>query len=455
MALRALSCRGDLWLDEIWSLALLSKLNHWYQVFALYHDNNHILNSLLMYLLGPGLESYCYRGVSFISGVLTLWFVWLAIARRSSGERALTLFFLSFSYLLILYSGEARGYSLALACVAAVWLLLQHCQVNKFSNHHIASALAVSSIGCAAHGSFVGFLGIAAPYFLFSAWRLRSSFNDRVQAIVLAAGLTLVGALSWLLFYRYLPPSSGPRGQIFDVAISTLSLLSGGPEPSAWSANISILALSYAAISIVMIAIGWYRSWRTDRSEALLFFLLTFILPIVAVVVRGGDVLFPRYFLVSVLFGSILAARGLYFILAGAQQSHPVGARLIGAILICMVIAGQFAHISRLNSYSRGESLRFLATIASSESPVRVAGNHRFRDSILIDYFNSFVRTPAQAMIEYRENDDPEVSACLVQSQDIWQPQQEKISCGQAEAKLSLSTYSTGESGWNWFKYTR
>src|SRR5512135_3181929 len=51
--LRALAARGDLWLDEIWSIEWARKAGSFLGVFTNVHvDNNHYLNTLFLRALG-------------------------------------------------------------------------------------------------------------------------------------------------------------------------------------------------------------------------------------------------------------------------------------------------------------------------------------------------------------------------------------------------------------------
>ena len=47
------AARGDLWLDEIWSLLFVRASRSVTDLFARFrHDNNHLLNTLFLYYLG-------------------------------------------------------------------------------------------------------------------------------------------------------------------------------------------------------------------------------------------------------------------------------------------------------------------------------------------------------------------------------------------------------------------
>ena len=74
----------QLWLDEVWSIRLAQKagsplgiiLNH-----ELHHDNNHWLNTLYVYYLGPGRPWWTYHVLAEVTGIATV-VLGYVIARR-------------------------------------------------------------------------------------------------------------------------------------------------------------------------------------------------------------------------------------------------------------------------------------------------------------------------------------------------------------------------------------
>ena len=83
LALRLVCSGGPLWPDEIWSLRNIEPLQHFWQVFwGISHDNNHVANSLWLYVasgwsengsspvchmhvatsIGAGMKSCTWRG---------------------------------------------------------------------------------------------------------------------------------------------------------------------------------------------------------------------------------------------------------------------------------------------------------------------------------------------------------------------------------------------------------
>ncbi len=71
--LRIVMARGDLWLDEAWSLKLVTGISSPWAVFwGISHDNNHFLNSLWLAWLGPEAPAWTYRVPSVVFGTLAI-----------------------------------------------------------------------------------------------------------------------------------------------------------------------------------------------------------------------------------------------------------------------------------------------------------------------------------------------------------------------------------------------
>lgn len=120
--LRILEARGDLWLDEIWSLDLVSTVHSPFGVlWGLSHDNNHLLNSLWLYALGPGQPPWVYRAPAVAAGALSV-VVAARIGLRQSPAAGVAAASLAASAMpLVVYGSEARGYGgLILATLAAI-----------------------------------------------------------------------------------------------------------------------------------------------------------------------------------------------------------------------------------------------------------------------------------------------------------------------------------------------
>ena len=109
--LRFWAAQGDLWLDEIWSYALSLQVKSAVGIFTqIHHDNNHHLMTLWMYLLGYQQQLIAFRVPSLLAGLATM--VLSAVFARRWGLLSMFLaaVLTAGSYVLVIYSSEARGY---------------------------------------------------------------------------------------------------------------------------------------------------------------------------------------------------------------------------------------------------------------------------------------------------------------------------------------------------------
>ena len=62
LALRLAAGHNPLWLDEIWSVELARQASSVYEIFTRFRvDNNHLLNTLWLYSIGPADVWILYR----------------------------------------------------------------------------------------------------------------------------------------------------------------------------------------------------------------------------------------------------------------------------------------------------------------------------------------------------------------------------------------------------------
>src|SRR3990172_12519660 len=122
---------GDLWLDEIWSIFFAEAAKSPWDIVSLYkHDNNHVLNTLYLYAIGKQDHLVFYRLLSIVAGIGSL-FLLTRMARKWGHLESLFILLLAgFSYPLILYFSEARGYSPAIFFALLSLFLLDKCLTN-------------------------------------------------------------------------------------------------------------------------------------------------------------------------------------------------------------------------------------------------------------------------------------------------------------------------------------
>ena len=77
--------RGDLWLDEIWSLNLIEPVASFGDILLdINHDNNHVLNSMYLYLIGTDASPIALRGLSVVFGVISIAVAGLVLLRNGA-----------------------------------------------------------------------------------------------------------------------------------------------------------------------------------------------------------------------------------------------------------------------------------------------------------------------------------------------------------------------------------
>lgn len=120
--LRLACIRGDLGLDEAWSLKLVARLHAIGGVFwGLSHDNNHFLNSAWLYIVGQNRPAWLYRLPALVLGTLTVPAMARWLGRTSAPAGVAGALLAAVSLPLVDFGSEARGYAgLALASIVAL-----------------------------------------------------------------------------------------------------------------------------------------------------------------------------------------------------------------------------------------------------------------------------------------------------------------------------------------------
>src|SRR5262245_57339459 len=108
----------DFWLDEIQSYEQFARpATSWVDIFinhAFKHDNNHHLNTLMLYVLRDYDGWVIYRWLAFSAGLLTVGLSIGLASRARRVEGVLSGFLVAVSFMMVVYSTQARGYALVL-----------------------------------------------------------------------------------------------------------------------------------------------------------------------------------------------------------------------------------------------------------------------------------------------------------------------------------------------------
>jgi hypothetical protein len=110
--LRLFAARGDLWLDEIWSIQNLEHVSNVGGIFwGISQYNNHLLNSLWLWIVGPDAPPIVIRLESIVLGTLTIPMAAKLCARNGSIAGLAAAALVAGSALFVHYGSEARGYA--------------------------------------------------------------------------------------------------------------------------------------------------------------------------------------------------------------------------------------------------------------------------------------------------------------------------------------------------------
>src|SRR5215831_13404629 len=250
---RVFAAHNDLWFDEVWSLQLVRERAHSFaDVFTnIKHSNNHHLCSLWMWLVGQNASALVYRLPSVLASIGTIVLAGLIGLRRSRLAGCIAVILTSWSYLLIHFGTEARGYSLAIFFALLSWYALQQFE-EKRSWIWIIVFWSAVVLGFLAHLEFaVCFAGLVA----WALWRFVRYRSKWRLAVLDLFALFTVPIVLLLAFYfvalRGMEVAGGDTYRRWPLLIKTASYTLGGPGSGAAAGIIALLTV--AALSVALI----------------------------------------------------------------------------------------------------------------------------------------------------------------------------------------------------------
>ncbi|RMG41640.1 MAG: hypothetical protein D6719_08100 [Candidatus Dadabacteria bacterium] len=443
--LRLNAVRGDLWLDEIWSLNLAASVRNISEIiFKLRIDNNHILNTLWLYFAGPLHSALVYRLPSLISSLLSLWLACFVLFREEPLKRAFFAILFSCSYPLVLYTTEARGYGMLI-----LFTLLAHISLEKLLKGTSLTALLIfwlsSLLALLSHLTFIlYYLAVVIWTMVVYRERLRPAGLMKLHSVPLLS-------IIWLysVFIRYLPEGTGVLMSFPDFVLRTLSVTAGGPIPSAYNINISLVALMTALLFFILLCAGLYIDRKNNKNKLFFYCLVIFILPLFVVLVLKPRVLSVRYFVLNILFSYPLLAA--FF---AERFSQDRAGKLVSLLLLGAFLAGSGWYHCRFYRYQRGQYLLALNYVKNkdSASQITIGSDHDFRNRTMIQYFKK--HTAGLDNIKYVSDNSGNVPVWyLKHTQDIYEPSSNVITVNNHSYTLKKMYDFAGLSGWRWIVY--
>ena len=301
-ALRVFAAHNDLWFDEVWTLQLLRERVHSFgDVFTnLKHSNNHHLCSLWMWFVGQNASALLYRLPSVLASIGTIVLAGLIGLRQSRLEGSVAVILTSWSYLLIHFGTEARGYSLAIFFALLAWYALQRFEERR-SWIWIVVFWSAVMLGFLAHLEFaVCFAGLV----VWSLWRFTRNWQKWRQAVLDLFALFTVPVGLMLVFYfvaiRGMEVAGGPTYRLWPLLIKTASYTLGGPASGAAAGIIALLAVAALCVALICLMV--------DRDDRWIFYAVVIVAPLALIAIQRPEQLYLRYFMISAAASLLLLA---------------------------------------------------------------------------------------------------------------------------------------------------
>ncbi|MGN6277526.1 MAG: hypothetical protein ACTHM8_02235 [Sphingomonas sp.] len=304
--LRLLAARGGLWLDEAWSATFAQEAATPIGViWRVNHDNNHILNTLWLQLVGANAPPLLQRGLSIATGTLAIPLAAAFCARRSAAGGLIAALAFAISPILVTYGSEARGYAPMIAAALAMLVLVDRWLDDDAPAPWIGLAL-MSLLGTLSQALMIAPLVAMTAWAGITLWR-RRGFNAAFLAVLRALGPALAAAAAVLLV-MLLAARASPhgfaigsyqpfsRGEWIDGVAGAARWTLGTASLDAWPA---VFGLAGAALLLVL---------RRHDHRAVLYALLILACPIAYALCRFGNVGIPRYHLPAAAALLLLAA---------------------------------------------------------------------------------------------------------------------------------------------------
>jgi hypothetical protein len=444
----------DFWLDEAWSYLMVRDLVSTPAeiLTKLRTDNNHPLNSLAMYLLGTAVDWPVYRLPAFISGVACVPLSYAVMRRFGEPHACYAMALVALSYPLIVYSTEARGYAMMLC---SLLVALESARRWLASRAWLACGIFWSAVvvGALSHLTFIhGYLSILA----FSAHELRRQSARPAQALadftkLQGTPLVTLATFYWIFVRQVKIGGAAPTGLI-GTLIEAITMALGGPKNGP-------IALLYVAGFLVLLTLGLH--WMKIRSPGwhLLFACGIVLVPLPLVMLRlyfhpQSTVIFPRYFLTSILLFLLLMG----FVLGHLHQQARHG-KIISGALLSVVLVGNFVQTAHFTSIGRGHYLQALGHIAreSPVGPIHVTSTSEFRTSLLCSFYARYLPKERQIVYHFQKESERTqlVEWWIVEFLDPHQNAPRELRSGSRQFLLERYFDFYGPSGCGWAVYRR
>ncbi len=374
LAIRLVAASGGPWLDEIWSWEIAREGE-----VLVAHDNNHLLNTLWLWLMKDSSQTLAWRLPSVICGGISIWITGI-ILRRLGREHAITgALLIAICHPLVVYQSEARGYASMLMCMLiCIDLQLRWLEYPERRRQIRLGLITAAMFGVLSHLSFGLF------YVLLVICGYVISRFDRRMLVDHAIGFGFIG-FWWLVFGRRMSIGGGNELQALDVFSATISDIIG----YTLSAHIGWI------VAAVLMLIGCAFSIRNKSSRlAIILATITIGYPILILLMKD-KLIYVRYFLPAILCATMLIASLLGQLFVDRRWS------VIGVILLMLIAKGHGTQDASLLMDGRDHHSQAIARMMSKRGrEVSVGSPANFQLRTILNYYAMKQQTPIAELID-------------------------------------------------------
>ena len=450
-AVMIFAARGDLWLDEIWSIIFAREAETPIDVVLLarlHHDNNHILNTMFLNVIGNQQITHMYRLLALVSGAGSLCAVALLAKRWGSLEIFLSVLLTGSSYPLLLYFSEARGYAPAILFGLFSYLLQVQNQ-RDFRLYRVPLFWITSILGMLSH---LTFLIVSTALLLMSLARLIDEKERRRTEIfrLLLYHSPPFAFFLWLylVFVHDMVTGGGPIYTYGTVIGQVAALALGFPqEPT--------LLVIAGICMVILLTIGAVTLNRNGDEGWVFYPFVLIVAPFLMLILTRPEYLYARYFIVCFPYFYLLLSRllGLWW------RSGTEYKRWSMLAILALLLLGHAHGSYLLLTFGRGNYSAALARIAESSPPgiVRIGSDHDLRNRTIIEFLapaNSNTKRLRYVAKEDWHREMPDW--LLTHNQALSDKPPPEIALDGVGIYQFVEAYEfSGISGWNWFLYRR
>ena len=443
LALRGQIASDAFWLDEIWSYYLSQLMEQPWDAFSkLRIDNNHLLNTLLIYWMGEQANWVVYRLPALLSGVATVFLMGPA-ARLLDAKPWLAMLLATISLPLIQYSAEARGYSTAALLGLMAWYIWYAHLATRISPGWLLAFWASCILGMLAHMTFIFVLVALGLALLWELVLDRQAYRVRLREAVIIYSVPLAFT-AWLYLYFYAQMSAGGEARSWKLLPNLLELgrvTVGAPDTPLLSSAAAILLIALLGSGLLNLA-PLHRRF---------FSLIILLVPGLLLVIYQPDYFYPRYLLVCLPF---------VYLVVGSALTRALDAggtlRTLASILILAIVGGSTMQYVELVRWGKGDFPQAVADLyaANDSRPFTVGSDFDFRNKALLDFYSRYRQdTKRLTYIEKSYDSTVPTDFFIVHNLRPGHTPRQVLTLKSGRYQLLQQYPFAGLSGWNWYLY--